>query len=111
MSGEFQWRNLFPASPGKPVILKFTQWKKICQAMNEIQKNVVVTVLPGSGIDVVKEGNRITVSLKGSIEGHDYVSDIRYDVSSHQLQKKTVDKNGTESGWTLITGGQAVVCS
>ena len=47
------------------------------------------------------------------------VADMRYDTFTHQLQKKTkvltysngiLTEIGTESGWTMITGGQAEVC-
>ena len=45
------------------------------------------------------------------------VTDIRYDLSTHQLQKRTIDQKirgdfvvgvSDESGWTMIDGGQAV---
>jgi hypothetical protein len=42
------------------------------------------------------------------------VTDVQYDTTTHQIQKKTrtltVISGGTESGWTLITGGQAAAC-
>ena len=42
------------------------------------------------------------------------VTDVRYDTTSHQIQKKTrtayLEFAGKESAWTIITGGQAGVC-
>jgi len=52
---------------------------------------------------LAKESSEITV-----------VTDIQYDVSTHQLQKKTqlirILPLAEESEWTMITGGQAEVC-
>jgi hypothetical protein len=49
-----------------------------------------------------------------SITSITVVTDLKYDTSTHQLQVKTrtvkAISAGSESGWTLITGGQAAEC-
>jgi len=52
--------------------------------------------------------------IPASTEEVTVVTDVQYDSGTKQLQKKTravtVLTPGTESGWTLITGGQAEDC-
>lgn len=91
---------------------------------NEEQTDVCVTIrLNKDGIEVVTDKN---ISVKIDNDGIkisspkydtvDTLSNIRYDVSSHQIQKKTMTfkKVGNivydpveSSSWTMIDGGQA----
>lgn len=52
--------------------------------------------------------NIITEIIVGSGLTSGQVADFQYDEATHQLQVKRIDATGKVSGWTMITGGQAV---
>ncbi|MBQ8089323.1 MAG: hypothetical protein IJ233_01170, partial [Pyramidobacter sp.] len=65
-----------------------------------------------------KTGTTVTIPAAPTLPAvgsYTFVSDIRYDITTHQLQKKTRTLTvtasgmsmGAESDWTMITGGQA----
>ena len=72
----------------------------INETLASIQKR---QVMASAGYDAAVSITQISV-----------ITDVRYDATSKQLQKKTrtakVIAPGAESGWTLITGGQAEEC-
>jgi hypothetical protein len=78
--------------------------------------NVTVTMTDGSEHEFkvsVKNGSDDDPGGEGNSGGFSFVGDIRYDMSSHQIQKRvdTYDfatKQVTQGEWTMIEGGQAV---
>jgi len=66
---------------------------------------------PADG-DMLIYDNATGTWIAASTDQKTMVTDMRYDSTSKQLQKKTlavtVINPGTESAWTIITGGQAV---
>lgn len=82
-------------------------------------------ILSNDGKIVVEvNGRKLTidengVTFYGKTEGKlSFITDIRYDVGSHQIQARRIEAEksgniivnvGSESGWEVIEGGQAVV--
>jgi hypothetical protein len=84
--------------------------------------NDIAVAIHDNGVDLRVVDDKYTISKDGiSYEGNkgrliDFVTDVRYDKESHQIQKKTITLKkhgtflvdvGTESDWGMIDGGQA----
>lgn len=83
---------------------------------NTTTTNVTVTMTDGTEHEFkvsVKNGSGDAPGGGGNSGSLSFVGDIRYDMSSHQIQKRvdTYDfatKQVTQGEWTMIEGGQAV---
>ena len=57
------WYPVFSKKPVRQVMLKFKQWVDICAGFNQLQDEVITSVIAGDGIDVTdKSDNTVTIS-------------------------------------------------
>jgi hypothetical protein len=79
-----------------------------CIMLREYDEDGVLVAI-GSESDPLAEGHTLKPTWQALAE-ITVVTDVQYDVSTHQLQKKTrtilVPIAEAESNWTMITGGQ-----
>lgn len=109
------------ASLGDSVTSEITKDGSKVQVTTE-ENGTILSEINGSSVKVSIESDSYTFDKNGLIfsgkvdEVFSAITNIRYDLSSHQIQKKTreMKKRGTfivsvgkESGWTMIDGGQA----
>jgi len=62
-----RWLHQFPKAIMKPVLVRFTQWKKICGGFNELQENVITEVIDGDNITSTRDkgSNSVTINSTG----------------------------------------------
>jgi hypothetical protein len=77
----------------------------------EVAGDVVPVISGISSGDIVKWDGSKFIKLTPTTQT--VVTDVQYDSTNHVVQKKTISctiiTKGSESSWTTITGGQAVV--
>lgn len=91
--------------------------EEIVQNTEIDQSSTRIIDLPDFNVDITNTNSVLVVVAGGVItdsatEEVTLVTDVQYDSSTQQLQKKTITgrliTDSSETGWTLITGGQAV---
>jgi hypothetical protein len=87
------------------------RWDNTGKKWVKIAADTIPVISGISSGDVVKWDGSKFIKLTPTTQT--VVSDVQYDSTNHVVQKKTVSctiiDKGSESSWTTITGGQAVV--
>lgn len=120
--GDDKWQRILLSNDGK-IVIETDKKKFVIDSSGIVLDNNGRKISIGEGsVEIESDDRKITIDKDGIVfsgkteEKLSLVTDIRYNVASHQLQAKriSVERSGNmfvnvgkEVGWTMIGGGQA----